>query len=201
LRWHGSSALAISVAGIALPFALGLGLAGVLRPHVGEVEPVGFALFLGTALSITAIPVLGRIMMELNITRTRLGAITIAAAAVDDAAGWILLASVAAVVRSEFRLGQTLLMAAETVGFALVMLFAVRPLLRAWVRHALRRGDGELGVNALAVLLAVIFTCAMATNRIGIFAVFGAFFLGAVLSGEHAFRQAVGRQLRDFVTA
>ncbi|MCC6419615.1 MAG: cation:proton antiporter [Gemmataceae bacterium] len=201
LRWHGKSALAISAAGMALPFVLGLGLAEVMRPYVGEVPPLGFALFLGTALSITAVPILGRMMMELNITRTRLGAITIAAAAADDAVGWILLAAVAAIVRAQFELGDTLIMAAETIGFAVLMVVVARPALRIWVRYALRRGDGELGVDALAVLLALIFGCAVVTSLIGIFAVFGAFFLGAVLSGEHEFRQAVARRLRDFVTA
>jgi Kef-type K+ transport system membrane component KefB len=201
LRWHGKSALAISAAGIALPFALGLALAVAMQPYLGDVPPMGFALFLGTALSITAIPILGRMMMELNITRTRLGAVTIAAAAVDDAVGWILLAAVAAIVRAEFDPGRTLLMAAETIGFALLMVVAVRPVLRVWVRYALRRGDGEIGVNSLAVLLAIIFACAIATSLIGIFAIFGAFLLGAVLSGEHEFRQAVTRRLRDFVTA
>src|SRR5262249_24510469 len=109
LRWHGRAALATSVAGVALPFVLGLALAPLLWAHIehhpesdGPVSSVGFALFLGTALSITAIPILGRMMMELNITRTRLGAITISAAAVDDATGWILLAAVAAVVRAQF---------------------------------------------------------------------------------------------------
>ncbi|MCI0456105.1 MAG: cation:proton antiporter [Gemmataceae bacterium] len=201
LRWHGKSALAISATGIVLPFALGLGLAQAMRPYLEEVPPLGFGLFLGTALSITAIPILGRIMMELNITRTRLGAITIAAAAVDDAVGWILLATVAAVVRAEFEPGKTFLMVAETIGFTLLMLVAVKPALRVWVRYALRNGDGEIGVNSLAVLLAIMLASAIATSLIGIFAIFGAFFLGAVLSGEHEFRQAVTRRLRDFVTA
>ena len=66
----------------------------------------GFALFLGVALAITAIPVLARIMIELNITRTRLGTITITAAAADDTVGWILLATVSAVVRHSFRQGR-----------------------------------------------------------------------------------------------
>ncbi|HZT82592.1 MAG TPA: cation:proton antiporter [Gemmataceae bacterium] len=201
LRRQGKSALAISLAGIALPFALGLAIAPVLRPFVGDVDPVGFALFLGTALAITAIPVLGRILMELNVTRTRLGAITISAAAVDDAAGWVLLATVAAVVRAEFSPWKTAAMAGETVAFVLAMVFVARPLLRRWARRALRPGDGEISVNGLAVLLAVLFACAIATNLIGIFAVFGAFLLGAVLSGEHQFRRAVARRLRDFVTA
>jgi Kef-type K+ transport system membrane component KefB len=181
-----------------------------MAPNLGErVEPVGFSLFLGTALSITAIPILGRMMMELGITRARLAAVTISAAAVDDAAGWILLATVAAIARATtagetgiaFDLSRTLVMAGATVGFGLVMVFAVRPVLCAAVRRVLRRGGGEIGVNALAVLLAVLFGCALATNLIGIFAIFGAFLLGAILSGEHSFREAVNRRLRDFVTA
>jgi Kef-type K+ transport system membrane component KefB len=202
LRWHGKSAAAISLAGVALPFALGYALARAMHPAVApDLPPTGFALFLGTALSITAIPILGRMMMELNITRTRLGAITIAAAAVDDATGWILLATVAAIVRAEFDPKATFAMIGWTVAFALGMAFLAGPLLRRWARFALRKGDGEIGLNSLAILLAVICACAIATNLIGIFAIFGAFVLGAVLSGEHEFRQAIGRRLREFVTA
>lgn len=208
LRWNGKAAISISVAGIILPFALGLALVPLLLAHVeshpespGPLPSAGFALFLGTALSITAIPILGRMLMELNVTRTRIGAIAISAAAVDDATGWILLAAVAGFVRAEFRPTGTLLMVAETVGFALAMIFLVKPLLVRWVRHVLRSGNGELGLNALVGLLALLFVSATVTNLIGIFAIFGAFFLGAVLSGEHEFRQAVGRRLRDLVTA
>jgi Kef-type K+ transport system membrane component KefB len=140
-------------------------------------------------------------MTELGVTRTRLGAITISAAAVDDATGWILLTTVAAVVRAQFNPGQTLRMVAETVGFGLVMVFVARPVLRRWVRHAVRGGEGEIGLNHLAILLAIIFACAIATSLIGIFAIFGAFLLGACLSDQHAFRQAVTRRMRDFLSA
>jgi Kef-type K+ transport system membrane component KefB len=140
-------------------------------------------------------------MMELGIARTRLGAITISAAAVDDATGWILLATVAAVVRARFNPGQTLRMVAETVGFGLVMVFVARPVLRRWVRHAVRGGEGEIGLNHLAILLAIIFACAIATSLIGIFAIFGAFLLGACLSDRHAFRQAVTGRMRDLLSA
>jgi Kef-type K+ transport system membrane component KefB len=202
LRWHGKAAGLIALAGIALPFGLGLGLALAMHDAVApDIQTTGFALFLGTALSITAIPVLARIMMELGITRTRLGSITIAAAAVDDASGWILLAAVAAYVRAEFHPTTTLVMIGETAGFALFMIFLARPLLRRWVRFALRKHDGDIGVSALAVLLAMLLGCAIVTNLIGIFAVFGAFLLGAVLSAEHDFRAAVARKLQDVVTA
>ncbi len=206
LRGHSPAAVGIAVAGIALPFAFGLGVAEVLWPFLERpVPPLGFSLFLGTALSITAIPVLGRIMLELNITRTRLGTITISAAAVDDACGWILLATIAAVTRADlgqgsFDIMQTVVMAGETVAFALVMLLLVRPLVCRWARHVMRVNEGEVSVNALAVLLTLMLVCSIVTNLIGIFAVFGAFVLGAVLSGEREFSAAVIRRVRDLVT-
>lgn len=202
LRWQGKAALGISLAGIALPFGLGFGLAHLMHPQVAPSIPVfEFSLFLATALSITALPILGRMMMELNITRTRLGTITISAAAVDDAMGWILLAATAAIVRAEFRLVDSLRMTASTVAFGAFMILVARPLLCRWIRSTLRRHEGVLTVNNLALLLMVLFGCAMVTNLIGIFAIFGAFILGAVLSTEEQFRLAVNQRLRDLVTA
>jgi Kef-type K+ transport system membrane component KefB len=160
----------------------------------------GLTLFLGVALSITAIPVLGRIMMELQITRTRLGSITITAAAVDDAVGWILLASVAAVVRSNFDPLETGRMVGLTVAFALVMFLAVRPLLVRYFSKSLLANGGELSATAFAVLLIALLLSALATNLIGIFAVFGAFALGAALSDQEDLRRAVSAKLHDIVT-
>lgn len=207
LRVRGKSAAAISLAGIALPFAFGLVLSQLIlpaaepHPHATSPPPqLGFALFLGTALAITAIPVLGRIMLELNITRTRLGTIAISAAAIDDATGWILLATVAAIVRGNFEPAAALLMIGETVAFAAVLLLFVRPLLARWARRALVRGDGDLSATDMALLMAVILGAAVVTNLIGIFAIFGAFLLGAALSGNADFRAAVQRQLQGFVT-
>ena len=206
LRGHGKASLAISLTGIGLPFLLGLVLAWAMWPHLeplatGRPVPfLGFALFMGTAMSITAIPVLGRLMMELNITRTRIGALTISAAAVDDACGWILLATVSSIVRADFQPGLTLGMIAATAGFFLVMLFAVRPLLSRFVRRALRQGGGDLSTNSLAVVYAAVFLAAMVTNLIGIFAIFGAFLMGTVLSGEAELREVMSRHLRNFLT-
>ena len=201
LKWHGRAALGISVAGIVVPFGLGAGLGLLIHPHVApDVPALGFVLFMGTAMSITAIPVLGRMMVEMGITRTRLAAITISAAAVGDAVGWILLATVAAMTNTAFDPMNTLAMIAATLGFGLFMAFVARPLLTAFARQAIASNHGEIGVNSLAVLLVMLFLCAILTNLIGIFAIFGAFVLGAVLSGEHAFREAVQRRLGDFVT-
>ena len=206
VREKGRAAVLISLVGIAVPFALGAALAPLihpfLEPHPASGKPVsllGFTLFLGVALSITAIPVLGRIMLELGITRTRVGAITITAAAVDDVLGWILLASVAAAVQANFDPLETLRMIGLTVCFALFMLFAARPLLVRYFTHSLRANHGRLSPTALAVLLVAILLSAIATNLIGIFAVFGPFVLGAVLSDQEDLRHAASAKLRDVV--
>jgi Kef-type K+ transport system membrane component KefB len=206
VREHGRAAVRISLAGIAVPFALGAALAPVIHPHLeahpaaGPVSLPGLTMFLGVALSITAIPVLGRIMMELGVTRTRLGAITITAAAVDDAIGWILLASVASAVRANFDPLETLRMAGLTVAFVLFMVFVARPLLVWYFTGSLRRNGGRVSANALAVLFVGLFLSAVATNLIGIFAVFGAFLFGAILSDQVELRDAARAKLHDVVT-
>ena len=141
-----------------------------------------------------------RSMLELNITRTRLGAITISAAAVNDACGWIILATISSIVGSQFQLGQTLTMISATLVFFALMLFAARPVLKRLVQFALRREGSELGFNSFAALLALLFLCAIATSLIGISAIFGAFLLGTLLSDEAEFREAITRQLRNFLT-
>ncbi|MCI0705708.1 MAG: cation:proton antiporter [Planctomycetia bacterium] len=207
VREKGRAAVLISVVGIAIPFALGAALAPLIHPYLEPhpasggkpVSLLGLALFLGVALSITAIPVLGRIMMELGITRTRVGAITITAAAVDDVLGWILLASVAAAVQANFDPLETLRMIGLTAAFALFMLFAARPVLVRYFTHSLRTNHGRLSPTALTVLLVAILLSAIATNLIGIFAVFGPFVLGAVLSDQEDLRHAASAKLRDVV--
>jgi Kef-type K+ transport system membrane component KefB len=201
LRWHGYAAFLISLVGIAFPFLLGLGLAQWMYPYVEPLPRLGFSLFLATALSITALPILGRMMIELNITRTRLGTITISAAAVDDAGGWILLAAVAALARADFNPWKIAAMAAETVGFALLMVILGRPLARYFAARLTERGDGEITINELAALLTIVLLCALVTNLIGIFAIFGAFLFGAICSREAVLREAVRRRMLDFVSA
>jgi Kef-type K+ transport system membrane component KefB len=203
LRSRARSAWLISASGILLPFALGAGLAYAMHSHLpaGERVPrLGFLLFMGTAMSITALPILGRMMMEMRISRTRVGAITITAAACDDAGGWILLAAVSALARSDFHILRTAAMVGLTLLFAGVMLYAVRPAMTWWIARTLRPGRTELGLNALAVVLVVLFLCAIATSLIGIFAIFGAFLLGAALSDQHEFRDAVQRTFGGLVT-
>lgn len=200
LRRQGRAAIAISVSGVVAPFLLGLLLAAWMGPHLNEPPQRGFSLFIGTAMAITAIPILGRIMMELNITRTKLATVTIVSAAMDDVTGWILLATVASVVRSGFEPIAMLRMAGETIAFVGVMIFVARPILLRAVDFLLQRGRGDLSVAGFAIVLGCNFACALATSYIGIFAIFGSFTMGAVLASHDQFREAFTRKLRDFVT-
>lgn len=195
------AALSISVIGIIIPFGFGFALGKYMHPTLGLVgSAFNFSLFMAAAMSITAIPTLGRIMIELNIHRTRIGSLTISAAAAGDAAGWIILALVTAIARSTFDPFQLSLMIAEVLLFCFVMWFAIRPLVIRWSRTVLGNPGGELTLDSLALLLILIFVAAICTSLIGIFSIFGAFFLGAILYDQTELVAAIRRRLSDFVT-
>jgi Kef-type K+ transport system membrane component KefB len=201
LTEHKRTALSVSAVGIVLPFGLGFGLGRFMHDQLHlSGSWVNFSLFMATAMSITAIPTLGRIMIELNINRTRIGSLTISAAAVDDAAGWTILAFVTAVVRSTVDGVKMATMVGSVVGYGLFLVLVVRPLLIRWVNRSLRRNDGEISLNALASLLIMVLLSAAITNKIGIFSIFGGFMMGAIMYDQEEFRQAVRRRLNDFVT-
>lgn len=208
LRARGKSAVAVSSAGVALPFALGFGIGWGCYDLVGSGGTrAAFALFMGTAMSITALPILGRMLMEMGLTRTKLATMVITAAAIDDAMGWILLAAVTTLVSGQVETGssghaalmQSARMAVETAAFGLVMYFGLRPWVGRWLMWVMARNRGGLGMNGLALLIVLLFVCALATSEIGIFAIFGAFLLGACLSGVPGVREAVQRELGLFV--
>jgi Kef-type K+ transport system membrane component KefB len=200
LRHVGRTAGSIALAGIAVPFALGAAVAYPIHAHVAPgINPVAFVLFVATALSITAIPILGRIMVEFNLQRTRLGALTITAAAVDDALGWILLAGVSALVSGALQLSAIAAMLATTALFVGSTIFLAPRLLGPWLHRSVVGNQGNLTVVAFSVVLVLVLGSAIATNRIGIYSIFGPFVLGAALSADPEFREAVVRRLRDFV--
>lgn len=202
LRRSGHAAGLISLGGMVVPFVMGCGLAHVMRPVVApDVPELGFVLFIATAISITALPILGRMLIEMNLTRTKLGAIAVTAAAIDDALGWVLLATVAAVVKSGFDPAATGLMLGLTVAMAVGMAFVVRPILLRIIGWSMDRNNGELSLAAFSGVLTALMLCAIATSLIGIFALFGAFMLGAVLAGDQRFARALTGKMSDFVSA
>lgn len=174
----GRNVVILSHASIMLPFSIGMLLAVVLYPRVGGGQFSGFALFLGAAMSITAFPVLARILHDTRLNRTPLGALAITAAAVDDLTAWCILAVVVAVAGSGGA-DQVALTIALTVIFVGVMVGLARPLLRRAAIHLRDRGrlDAALVPSALIGLL----LSAWATEMIGIHAIFGAFVFGVVV--------------------
>lgn len=211
VRRQGRLAAGISLAGIAAPFALGYGLALAMTPRLAvlggadSIDPRSFALFLGTAMSITAIPILGRILIEMGMQHTPLGATVVAAAACDDAVGWTLLAAVSALATGSFEAGRIAGMVAATLGFAAACLFVVRPLLLPVLERSVQEGQGGAGpprlpLSMLSLVLAIVLVAAWITSRIGIFAIFGGFLVGASLSGVPRVREALAGHLADFVT-
>jgi Kef-type K+ transport system membrane component KefB len=190
----------VSVACLVLPFAAGFGLGLAMTPAgAAQGARIDLALFVATAFSITALPILGRMMIELGLERSRLGVIAVTAAAVNDVVGWLLLALITALAVSDFDAGRWGLRIGLVALFMLVIIKGVRPLLKAAVRRSDPRG-GKMSANLLGGMLGVIFIGAMITSAIGIFAIFGGFLLGVILFDEPELVAAWRARVGDFVT-
>lgn len=177
LRGHRRTALAVSQASIALPLVLGSLLAFAMfgsfaPPGVGRLP---FVLFIAVSMSITAFPVLARVLTDRGLVGTRIGSLAMACAAVDDVTAWCLLAAVVAVSTSGSP-AEALTTAALAAVFLAVMIYALRPLLARWAERAERVVDGVV----LVVLFSGLCLSALATDRIGVHALFGAFVFGLV---------------------
>jgi len=194
-------ALAVSAAGIGIPFALGFG-AGVFDPAAVGMEmgadPFHFALFLGTGLAITALPVIARTLMQLNLYRSDLGMIVMSAAVLDDLVGWILFGLVVALVvtpvASAIPIPVRLLL---TLGFAAAVLTLGRRL-NLPALHALTRRTRR-SVPVLVYILAVGLLAAACTTALGAGPMLGAFLAGAAASGSEASDHRVFARLESLV--
>src|SRR5437867_7493853 len=154
-----------------------------------------FALFMGSAMSVTAFPVLARILTERGLLKTRVGSIAIVCAAVDDVSAWCLLAGVVAVVgaASPSDAARTLVLAGAYVG---AMLLVVRPLLERLSAMADR--SGRLSQNMVATVFLLVLASAIATDTIGIQAIFGGFMMGVIMPREVLFTRELADKLEDF---
>jgi Kef-type K+ transport system membrane component KefB len=196
IRGRGRAVVLISNVSIAVPFALGSGLALYLYPRLADphVGFTAFTLFLGAAMSITAFPVLARILAERRLTRTDLGAMAIACAAIDDVTAWCILAYIVAFVRSTESSHLWITFAGVTV-FAVAMIFVVRRLLlRFQAAFAARH---KLTEDMMALLMLLLLLSAAATEWLGVHLLFGAFLFGAVLPRDHDFVRAVAEKLES----
>ena len=190
----------VAALSLLFPFVLGFCFGYVTAPILSpEANVLGSALFVATAFSITALPILGRIMIEFDIARTPLGVIAISAAAINDVIGWLMLALVTALSSAAFEPRNFALRVFLVLGFFIASWFLIRPAMKRIVRMAPPRG-GHLSNNLMGVLLAAIFISAMCTYQLGIFAIFGGFMMGVLLHDEHELVAAWKERIGRFVT-
>ncbi|PRQ09977.1 cation:proton antiporter [Enhygromyxa salina] len=183
-----ASVVAVSLAGLVLPFVCGYLSAPWFHEQLAAPRPplLGFRLFFAVSMSITAIPILGRIFMELGLSHTRTAALVIGSAAIDDVVGWLLLGSVSLIVAEQF----SFVWAAQRIGligvYVIAVFFVVRPLLKQWLARDIARRGG-LGLPTIAVVLIVLLCSASLTSYLGVFAIIGGFLIGLALHDDRRF--------------
>jgi Kef-type K+ transport system membrane component KefB/nucleotide-binding universal stress UspA family protein len=197
LRGRGNAAVVTSHVSIVAPFLLGTLLALGLYPRLSDasVSFTGFALFMGAAMSVTAFPVLARILTERNLLRTRLGAVAIACAAVDDVSAWTLLAFVVVIVRAGAAEMPLWLTIGGSVVYVALMVTLVRRLLASLESYFLSRG--RMTQDLVAGIVLLLLASAWVTEWLGIHALFGAFVIGAVMPKHPRFTHELTGRLQD----
>ncbi|CAJ1934085.1 unnamed protein product [Sphenostylis stenocarpa] len=198
IRKTGKKALMIALAGITLPFVLGIGTSFVLRATVSKnVDPTAFLIFMGVALSITAFPVLARILAELKLLTTDAGRIAMSAAAVNDVAAWILLALAIALSGSDTSSLVPLWVMLCATAFVLFAMFVIKPLLTLMAK---RSPEGEpVQEIYICITLTLVLVCSFVTDTIGIHALFGAFVVGIVMPKDGPFAGVLIEKIEDLV--
>src|SRR6478609_1068694 len=197
---QGRQALSTSLLGLVIPFFIGFIFPYNFPEFFGIVEgqqPLIFALFMGTAMAITALPVIVRILMDLNIFKSRMGMLVVASAMVDDVVGWLIFSVILGMIGKEGGTMSVFYTTILTIGFVVFMLTIGRGLLNRvlpWVNKKLAWPGGVLSVS-----LALCFLGAAFTEYIGIHAVFGAFIVGVALGDSEHFSERAKEIVHQFI--
>ncbi|MDI9256410.1 MULTISPECIES: cation:proton antiporter domain-containing protein [Flavobacterium] len=196
LKNKANDAVVISHASIVIPFALGIGLSYFIYHQFAPsgIEFLSFSLFMGIAMSITAFPVLARIVQERGMHKTRLGTIVITCAAADDITAWCLLAAVIAIVKAGSFVS-SLYVIGLAILYVLMMLFVVKPFLKR-VGELYAKKD-NIKKSVVAIFLLTLMVSAYLTEIIGIHALFGAFMAGAIMPDIAKFRSIIIEKVED----
>ncbi|KAI8350290.1 Sodium/hydrogen exchanger family-domain-containing protein [Mortierella sp. GBAus27b] len=192
-------ALGISFAGMAVPFGVGAAVSVALYQEMGA-NPPGFGqflLFCGVAMSITAFPVLARILAEQKLLTTQVGFLTICAGAVGDIVAWILLALVVSIIHSESKL-TPLYVVLLSVAWILILVFLVRPLINFMIRKT--KSQDEPTQTMMAFIMLVVLVSAFVTDIIGVHAIFGAFLVGLIIPNDTGFADGVTKRIEDLIS-
>ena len=184
---------------VLVPLLCGIALGHLSAPVYAEhvAVPV-YALFCGVAMAITAVPILGRILNGYGLARHELGVLAISAAALNDVAGWVLLAVVAAIATASFAPAHLAVQLAGLALFGLFCFFILRPAARFVLRTFPVR-HGEMPPSLISIMLIAVFVLGMCTYKLGVFSIFGGFVGGLLVHHDTRFATAWRRQVGDFV--
>ncbi|XP_028765589.1 cation/H(+) antiporter 20-like [Neltuma alba] len=205
IRRCGRRALSIAVAGISLPFVCGFGVSIIIRKTVDGAGKVGFAqflVFMGVALSITAFPVLARILAELKLLTTHVGETAMAAAAFNDVAAWILLALAVALAGDAGNQKSPLVsvwVLLSGLGFVIFMMVAIRPVMK-WVARRCSSEHDAVDEVYICLTLAGVMISGFMTDLIGIHSIFGAFVFGLTIPKGGDFADRLIERIEDFIS-
>lgn len=198
-RRNRNAAIGVAAASVAIPFALGFVIgqwtAPVLAPHM---DALAYSLFFGVGLAITAVPIMGRILREFDLTRTEIGVVAISAAAVNDVVGWVMLAGISAYAAAKFSVIGMGWQVAGILALLAVSWFGVRRLV-AWLLAQSPVQDGEMPANLMMAAICLTFVMGICTNLLGIFTIFGGFLAGLLFHHDKPFVEAWRRQVGRFV--
>ncbi|HEU5020671.1 MAG TPA: cation:proton antiporter, partial [Bryobacteraceae bacterium] len=176
LKRQSGIAVVTSNISILLPMILGVGIAWYLYPRYGSGSELVFALFIGTSMSVTAFPVLARILIERDLLGTRLGSVAIACAAVDDISAWVLLAAIVSLTKNNTH-SRSAGMMLLYIGLYLIAAFVIARLLEAWSSHL---DDKKLPVSATLLFVVLALVSGAVAEQLGVHALVGAFIAGLV---------------------
>lgn len=189
----------VAALSVAVPFGLGVLIGEISAPVLASgIDTLTYSLFVGVALAITAVPILGRIMREFGLTRTELGVVAIAAAALNDVAGWVMLAGVSAYAAAHFTVRAMAFQLGGISVLGLVLWFVLRPAVD-WLLRRMPPRQGQLPANLLAIVLCLIFVLGISTYQLGIFTIFGGFAAGLLFHRHPTFVEAWRQQVGQFV--
>ncbi len=198
-RRYQMATVLVASSSIIVPFIAGFGFGRVSAAQLAPgINPLIYSLFCGVAVAITAVPILGRILREFRLTEDPVGVVAIAAAAVNDVIGWIMLACVSAYATAQFSGGFLLWRLAALAGGILVLRFALWPLIAGLMRRFPPRGE-ILHPTLMAAVFCLILGLGMFTNAVGIFTIFGGFAAGLLFHRHPGFTAAWHAQVGQFV--
>jgi Kef-type K+ transport system membrane component KefB len=198
-RRNRNGTIVITVASVCVPFALGFAIGQYSAPYLApHIDALTYSLFCGVGLAITAVPILGRILREFNLTRTEIGVVAISAAAANDVTGWVVLAGISAYASAQFSPGAVGLQIGGIVLLAAFAWFALRPFVR-WLLERMPIVDGQVPPNLMAVVICLVFGVGICTYKLGIFTIFGGFLTGLLFHQYKSFVEAWREQIGKFV--